>query len=329
MFTIASLIVAAPYTLVVGGDLMFNGIRPGTGPLTGVAETLREADFAFANLEVPLTNSKTVTQRKSAVELKARSQFVLKADPKHIASLVNAGIDAVSLANNHAMDYGASGNAEMRRLLAGSQIRFAGAGPDGDSASALTVVTGRDGFRVGLLSALAFAGRGALRKCSPAGLGAPGVNVLAFDGRIDDNARAKLASWVGSAKSRCDYLVVALHWGIERQPKPNGYQKALGHAVIDAGADLVWGHHPHVLEPAETYKGAAILYSTGNLVSALPARTALYRLEIDRHATTSVTEIPVTISGGKTRLVALKARSMVPKRILRTTRRFGRSTDHA
>jgi len=308
---------------------MFNGIRPGTGPLTGIAVTMKSADFAFANLEVPLTNSKTVTRRKSAADLKARNQFVLKADPKHVASLVNAGIDAVSLANNHAMDYGAGGVAQMRGSLGKSQIRFTGAGPDGDAASSLTVVTGPNGFRVGLLSALAFAGRGALRKCSPAGPGAAGVNVLAFDGRIDDAARAKLASWVGSAKLRCDYLVVALHWGIERQPKPSGYQKALGHAVVDAGADLVWGHHPHVLQPTENYKKATILYSTGNLVSPLPARTALYRLEIDRHATSSVTQIPVLISGGKSKLVPLKARSMSAKRILRTTRRFGRSTDHA
>ena len=308
---------------------MFNGIRPGRGALTGIGATTKAADFAFANLEVPLTTAQTTTKRKTAAEIKARNQFVLKADPKHLASIADAGFDAVSLANNHAMDYGPAGVAQMRALLGGAKILSTGAGPTGDIASRLTIVTGRDGFRVGLLSALAFAGRGALRKCSPAGPNSAGVNVLAFDARIDDRAKAKLASWVGSARQRCDYLVVALHWGIERQTKPNGYQKALGHAVIDAGADLVWGHHPHVLQTVETYQEGTIVYSAGNLVSALPARTALYRLEIDRHATSKVTIIPATISGGKVRIDALKARSLSPERILRTTRRLGRSTDHA
>lgn len=329
MFAIASLVLTAPYTLVVGGDLMFNGIRPGNGALAGIAATTKAADFAFANLEVPLTNAKTPTKRKTAAELKARNQFVLKADPKHLAAIINAGFDAVSLANNHAMDYGAGGLAQMRALLGRAKIQSTGAGPTGDIASRLTIVTGRDGFRVGLLSALAFAGRGALRKCSPAGPNAAGVNVLAFDARIDDAARAKLASWVGAARQRCDYLVVALHWGIERQPKPSSYQKALGHAVIEAGADLVWGHHPHVLQTLENYKEGTIIYSAGNLVSPLPARTALYSLKIDRHATSKVTMIPATISGGKVRIDALKSRSGSPTRILRTTRRLGRLSDHA
>lgn len=304
------------YTLVVGGDLMLNGITVGSGPLKGVAPTFRAADFAFANLEIPLTDAKTPTTRKTAAELKARSQFVLKADPRHGSALSRAGFDAVSLANNHAMDYGAKGLAQERAILGRLGIRATGAGPNGAVAASLAVVTGKDGFRVGLLSALAFMGRGALRKCGPAGPLSPGVNVLAFDGRVDDAAKAKLRSWIGGARARCDYLVVALHWGIERQTKPTSYQIALGHAAIDAGADLVWGAHPHVLQPTETYHEVPILYSTGNLVSPLPGRTALFRLKIGAHKTLDLQKIPVTILSGKAILSASAARRPSAKRIL-------------
>lgn len=319
MLALAAL--AGTYSLVVGGDLMLNGIPPGSGPLRGVASAFRAADFALANLETPLTSAKTATSRKSAQELKEKSQFVLKADPRHLASLKNAGIDLVSLANNHAMDYGARGLIQTRALLSRSKIVAAGAGANGPAAAKVAIVEGRDGFRLGLLSALAFVGRGALRKCSPAGA-APGVNVLAFDGKIDEKAMAKLERWVGAARGRCDYLVVALHWGIERQPRPTSYQKALGRAVIDAGADLVWGHHPHVLQPTETYRGRPILYSTGNLVSPLPGKTALFRLAIGRHRTASIMKLPVTIANGKAFFEPSPAQSVKAGRILNKPRTF-------
>lgn len=296
---------------------MLNGIPPNSGPLLGIAPVVRKADFALANLEVPLTDARTPTARKTAAELRARTQFVLKADPRHLAALKNAGFDAVSLANNHAMDYGPRGIAQERALLTKNGIRFAGAGPGGVSAAALTVVTSPDGFRLGLLSALAFVGRGALAKCGPAGPRTPGVNVLSFNGTIDEAARAKLQSWIGGARDRCDYLVVALHWGIERQTKPTSYQKALGHAVAEAGADLVWGAHPHVLQTTETYRGVPILYSTGNLVSALPAKTALFRLSIDRHRTKGWSAMPATISGGKVSFDAPAERSRRRGRIIK------------
>lgn len=295
---------------------MLNGIRPGSRPFAEIAPYIRSADVAFANLEVPLTNRKTPTSKKSAAELKAKQQFVLKADPAHVAHLANVGFDLFSLANNHAMDYGGGAINDMRCALQAAGMNSTGAGLDGDSAAHLSIYKTKSGLRVGLLSALAFVGRPALRKCSPAGPARPGVNVLAFDGRIDETAVAKLKSWVGGARSRCDFLVVALHWGIERQTKPTAYQRTLGHAVVDAGADLVWGHHPHVLQPIETYKGVPILYSAGNLISPLPGRTALFQVSIQGHKTLKVASIPAIIRGGKVAIERNAARSVPASRIL-------------
>ena len=323
MLSSLALLAARSYTLVVGGDIMLNGIKAGTGPLASVASIFRRADFALANLEVPLTDSKTPTTRKTAAELRARSQFILKADPRHIKALQGCGFDAVSLANNHAMDYGPKGLAQMRGLLSQAGIRRTGAGPTGDVASSLTVVTGPDGFRVGLLSALAFMNRGSLAKCGPAGPTHAGVHVLSFGGKVDDAAKAKVQSWVGAARGRCDYLVVALHWGIERQTRPTAYQQALGHAVADAGADLVWGSHPHVIQSTEVYRGVPILYSTGNLVSPMPGRTALYRIPISLHKSGKWETLGASISGGKVRLDTERARSGPGRRIIK--RRGARS----
>jgi len=317
---LAALALAQTYTLVVGGDVMLNGIKPGAGPLAGVAKAFREADFALVNLEIPLTDAKVPTARKTAAELKARTQYILKADPRHIASLEKAGIDAVSLANNHAMDYGLKGLAQERALLAKAGIRGAGAGPTGDVATNLAVLTSPDGFRVGLLSALAFVSRGALLKCGPAGTDHGGINVLSFGGKIDDAARTKLQRWIGAARLRCDYLVVALHWGIEKQTKPTAYQVALGKAAVEAGADLVWGAHPHVLQPTATYRGAPILYSTGNLVSPRPGKTALYRLAISAHKTADLAILPAKIAGGRVSLEPSPLQNVKAGRILDESR---------
>ena len=109
----------------------------------------------------------------------------------------------------------------------------------------------------------------------------------------------KLRGWVKAAHKRCDVLVVALHGGIERQPFPTAYQVTLAHAFIDAGADVVWGHHPHVLEGTELYKGHPILYSMGNLVSHTPAVGGLISLSFNGTDFQSGTFIPTRVAGGR------------------------------
>lgn len=265
--------------VVLAGDAMLTGIPPGPHVFKGVANVFRAADATAANLEGPLTDCGTPYGRKTAAELKRRDQFVLKASPAHAAELAAAGIGLVSLANNHTMDYGPAGLTQEEEALQRAGIRFAGAGRNADAAIAPVVVCARNGRRIGLLSALAFVTTKALRKCGPATATEPGISVLNLRGRIDAEARRKIASWVGAAKRHCDFLIVALHWGVERKTLPNPYQVALGRAFAEAGADVVWGNHPHVLQGAEIYRGVPILYSMGNLVSALPAQGGLVAVD--------------------------------------------------
>ena len=275
---------------------MLNAISPKSRPMAAVETYFKGADLAFANLEIPLTRSTSRTPFKTVEEIKKRDQFVLKADPGHIDGLKSAGIDAVSLANNHAMDYGAAGLREMTSLLDKAKISHSGAGTNWQRAKAPTVVVAPDGTRVGLVSALAFIGRGALRKCGPAATNRAGIAVLPFDGQINAKARKQLRIWFDSMDA--DVKVVALHWGLEKKTLPTTYQKQLAKACIEEGADIVWGHHPHVLQPVEMYRGKPIMYSTGNLISPTPAVSAVYRVTIEGDKY-KIESTPIRIRGGK------------------------------
>lgn len=290
--------------MVLGGDVMLNGIAPKTKPLEGVAPPMKSADIALANLEIPLTKSRRATSLKTPAELKKRSQFILKADPAHAANVSALGVKLVSMASNHQMDYGFSGATECRLAVEKLGIGCAGVGKNTEEAFQPAIYRTSSGVRVGLLSALAFVGRGAIKKTGPAGEASPGIAALLFDGRIDDKAKTQLKRWIGLTRKQCDVVVVALHWGIERQTMPTPYQVNLGRTVINCGADVVWGHHPHVWQPMEIYRGKPILYSTGNLISPLPSRTGLVRLRYNTSGKVGVEFLPAACSGGETKLLS-------------------------
>jgi poly-gamma-glutamate capsule biosynthesis protein CapA/YwtB (metallophosphatase superfamily) len=292
---VAALTLSTPWTYVCGGDIMLNGIAVNNRPLDGVAEVFRKADIGYANLEIPLTDAKAATQRKTARELKAKSQFILSADPGHIESLRRCSLTWVSLGNNHTMDRIALGLGQMLKLLGLAGISHAGAGGTLAEASAPAITTKPNTGSVGLLSYLGFQATGSRWKCTPATATQPGV------AEIDLN-RARIQREVQQAKQNCGFLSVAIHWGIERHSLPSAYQVSLGRAFVDAGADLVIGSHPHVLQGAEVYRGKLILYSMGNLVSPKPGETGLVRISYAGRSLKGLEFFPCVISGGRVSL---------------------------
>ena len=119
---------------------------------------------------------------------------------------------------------------------------------------------------------------------------------------------------IKKAREQCDYLVIYVHWGIERNTEPESYQRSMGQAYIDAGADLVVGSHPHVLQPVEAYKDKTIAYSLGNFVfgSSIPS-TELLKVELDGEEAepdqVTVTGIPCTSSDGYMPYMVMPART--------------------
>lgn len=275
---------------------MLNGLAPKSRPLAGVESLFRRADIAYANLEIPLTTATKTTPRKSAADVKARRQYILKADPLHIKSLSNMGLDVVSLGNNHALDYREAGLKQMQGVLRKAGIRYCGAGSTLADASEVAVVEAPGGLKVGFLSALAFVSHKAFFACTPATAKTAGVRGLTYNGLLNATAADDLRSWFKQAKKRCDLLVVTPHWGEERKTVPKDYQIQLAHLMVDCGADVVLGAHPHVLQGSEIYRGSPICYSLGNLISPRPAASGVAVLEFRGKELQELRWVPVAIT---------------------------------
>lgn len=297
MFWIAP-VLAQEWTFVAGGDIMLNQVRPSPKVFEGITPIVEAADLAYANLEIPMTDQKAATTRKTAAEVRARTQYILKADPKHGPHLDAAGFDVVSLGNNHALDYRGAGLSQQIGILEDLEIDYCGAGRNWVE-SRRTAVKKIGDIEVGFISFLSFNNPSSMRKCTPATAESPGVATLTITGVPDKKAKAIVGAIVAKAKKECDLLVVCLHWGIEKQTQPAPNQVRLGRLFIDEGADMVLGAHPHVLQPGELYKGKPIVYSLGNLVSPRPATTALYRFRYEGKTLKGVDYFPASISGGR------------------------------
>ena len=201
---------------------------------------LREADISMVNLEAPFT------QQNQALPGK---KFNFKAPPENIQVLQNGGIDIVNLANNHTMDYQGSGLSDTLATLDKAGIQSVGAGTDIKNARRPIVmeVKGQKVAYLGYYDADLHA----------ATASSPGTNPRHND---------RVAADIKALRSQVDWIVVNYHWGEELAKYPGDWQIDLARFTVDQGADLVVGHHPHVLQGAEVYKGRPIVYSLGNFI---------------------------------------------------------------
>lgn len=213
-----------------------------------VAPIIQPADIGFVNAEFPVA-PKTGKPPKP---------FVFNANPEALAALAKAGFTVFNLANNHAFDQGPGGLAETCLYMDSLELGFVGAGRSAQE-SRRPLIIEKDGVRVGFLaytSVMNIAGN----SDDP---GRPRVNMF-------DKAIAK--EDISRIRDSVDFIVVSLHWGAEYINEPSAQQKATASELCDAGADVILGHHPHVLGPVEEYAAAdgracVIAYSLGNFIS--------------------------------------------------------------
>ncbi len=243
-------------TLGLVGDVMLGrGVARGIEvfgvdhPLGAVAPTLAAADLRFGNLECALT------RRQTRIEEPGGKAFYFRADPSAVEVLRRAGFEAMSVANNHALDYDYLGLADTLVALDGAGIAHAGAGNDLEAARR-PVRLSRAGWRVSLL---AFADHPAAWAAGPS---APGIRYLPIDPAGLQRARAAIAE----ERLHADLLVVSLHWGPNLRSWPSPGFRAFARALVEAGADVVWGHSAHVVQGVEWVHGRPVLYDTGDLV---------------------------------------------------------------
>ncbi len=247
------------FELVVAaaGDAMLDrGVAQALGRMgedwafSGSKDVLAAADIAFLNLET------SVSEKGSRL---AGKGIWFRTRPDRLGLLKDAGIDVVSVANNHIMDYGKTALLDTLAHLDGQGISYVGAGADLKTARMGKVIE-VNGLKVGFLAYSDFHDifwSTTDRKTFGAGESKPGIAPALADYMAEDIARLKRTA---------DFVIVSVHWGVEYAAMPDAAQVARAHAAIDAGADVVLGQHPHVLQPFEAYKEGLIFYSLGNFV---------------------------------------------------------------
>ena len=232
-----------PWTLLAGGDVLLDLTEPeGIDPFANVEPNLASADVAIVNLEM------AITERGEPYD----KEFVFRAPGSAALTLAGAGIDVVSLANNHVLDFGPVGLADTLSVLDEVNILRPGAGSNNAEAYAPRVLTLDSGIRVAFVSATAVV---------PGGFAASADRPGVADAKW---AIPRVLAAVRAAAAGNDVVVVSVHWGIERETCPSEDQRALASDLIEAGANLILGHHPHVLQPIETFDRTVIAYSLGN-----------------------------------------------------------------
>jgi hypothetical protein len=233
-----------PLSLVAVGDIMLGGRAKKTlsqsgsdSPFEAVMPILRRASIVLGNLEGPLAQCSLRTDRR----------FSYKVGPDNAASLTRAGINVLTFANNHALDCGPAGVIETMEALARARAACIGAGVNERAAHSPAILMAGE-WRVGLLGY--YWNR---RYAATADL--PGVA---------NGTRTALEADIRSLRERVDRVVVTFHWGVPYDRVPSESARRKARLAVDLGADVVVGHHPHIIQPFEIHRGRPIFYSVGN-----------------------------------------------------------------
>ena len=252
----SALLAASPMAHASSGDasLIFVGdimvaetpgelISRGEDPFQPFAALLSSHDVRIGNLECVVATTGTAEEKP----------YTFRADPRTLPVL-KRHFDAVSLANNHSGDFGKAAFAEQLALMDTAGLPYFGGGRDATAAHAPWIVE-RNGVRIALLGYVEFKPRSFEADASR-----PGV---AWSGEDDDVIEDIIAA---RRVHRADIVIPFMHWGWEDEPDPSPRLRAFARRMIDAGADMVVGGHPHVTQGAEYYRGKPIIYSLGNFL---------------------------------------------------------------
>ena len=242
------------WTVAFGGDtLLTRPVRSSTNPFAGIRPPLEDADLAIVNLE-------------TAVSARGRAQvktFTFRSAPSFADTLAQVGIDVVSLANNHSLDFGIEALDDTIDNLDRVNVSHVGAGRNLSEALAPAEFE-IAGTTVAVLGASQIIPNGAwLATPTRPGIASAGKHAI-------NRQTQELLAAVRTAKATNDVVIVILHWGIEGDPCPSAVQQKLGRLLVDAGASAVLGAHPHILQPVvpvTTLDGDAVIaYSLGNFI---------------------------------------------------------------
>lgn len=285
-------------TLTFIGDILFDSnyavmstLKQNGGDITSgidaqIINFMEESDIVMANNEFPYSTSGAPLEGK---------QFTFRAKPETVSYLDDMNVDLVSLANNHAYDYGQQAFVDTLDTLDGAGIAYVGAGHNIDEASSAVFYI-INNMKIGILSATQIE-----KGDSPDTKGATDTNPGVF--RCWNNDR--LLSAISETRKECDFLVVYIHWGTESTTELDWAQTQQAPEMVNAGADLIIGDHPHVLQPISTISGVPVVYSLGNFwFNSKEIDTCMIQATVTETGLDTLRFVPCLQSGCKTRMLS-------------------------
>ncbi len=269
--------------LVAVGDIMLSRtvarkmkLHGNDYPFIKIQDEFLKGDITIANLENPITQGREIQN----------GEMVFHADPGAEHALRDAGISFVSLANNHSMNFGEKGIVDTMRYLSDVGIAYAGAGGNDAVANAPSFVQ-KNGLTFAFLSYVD-----------------PSFTPYSYEATANRAGVAfmripAMQESVREAKQHADFVIILMHAGLEYADGTTNIQREFAHAAIDAGAEMVIGAHPHVVEPLEKYQGKYIFYSLGNFIfdQVLPEtkRGLMLQVAFTKHGVEHIDLVPLVI----------------------------------
>lgn len=288
----------AQIRICIGGDTSIDSEFADAANKWGVDYPWKEVSDVFGSADISIVNLETCVSDRGVSE--KREGYGFRTPPEMLEGFVNAGIDMVNLANNHTRDFGYDALLDTFDHLDSYGIGYFGAGRDINEAQGLNVVE-IDGIKIG------FAGANyvSLSKDCAASEDHAGINMVY---KADDERTVAFLNKIAEYDSQCDVLIVFMHFGIEEVFEVNSYQKKLSRLLIDNGADIVIGAHPHTLQPIEFYNGKPIFYSIGNLIfwhidDDIDGLTCIFDITVDKDGFKSLKLHPLFIKNYKVYLL--------------------------
>jgi gamma-polyglutamate biosynthesis protein CapA len=292
-------------TLLAVGDVMLGrGVLAEPDPLADVSAWLQTADLVLGNFEGVIADLNAGPTPPG---------YDLRMPEASASQLRAAGFDVVGLANNHSLDLGASGLEETAARLAAAGLVVIGAGPDRETAVQAWLPT-VNGIQLALLAFNAIP--------DPVGQDA----ILPYNWTRAEWDQETATAAVAAARAQADAVIVSIHWGYEYQLRADPAQRRMAEALLEAGADLVVGHHPHVAQETAVQSGRLVAYSLGNFVfdqgQGETNQGLALRAVFDANGLLAVQALPVW-AGPRPRLMALETAESLLTRIWPMPRRIG------
>ncbi len=284
-------------TITFAGDILFdpnysvmakllqNGGDIGSGIAPDLIGEMQSADIMMLNNEFAYSEGGAPIPEK---------QFTFRARPEYVSYLTDLGVDIVSLANNHAYDYGEQAFLDTMQVLRGEGIPYVGAGINEQEASSPVYFIIND-MKIAIISATQIE-----RLDNPDTKGAtetsPGV-FRCLNGE-------KLMQTVAQAKEESDFVIVYIHWGTENQEETDWLQNKQAPELAEAGADLIIGDHPHILQKIDIINGVPVIYSLGNFwFNSKPLDTGMVKVTISEDGLQSFQFLPCRQDNCRTSLL--------------------------